>query len=232
MAIPGAGAKAGRCRALPRARAEVPVGQRPGSGQVEGAAGVLALQQEADRRHLVRDVDPGHPLASAAEGTARHQPEGQGHLRQGSALPRSARCRCAAGPAARPGDSASAVESSHSTQTSARKSLPGGEDSVTGLVAARAVVAHGRALEQHPGLARRPGGWPPGPPCPTRRGSPGCAASSSRSTARRRCSRPPGGRWRCRRRADWTSPQRVLPSHWTARVFREEGRPSWGCGSG
>ncbi len=120
-----------------------------------------------------------------------------------------------------PSDSASAVEASHSTQTSARKSLPGGAD-----LGHRSRLRAGRSSPRpSPGAApwafRRPAGWPPAPPCPSPRGCRGCAASSNPSSAPRRCSRPPGGRWRCRRRADWTQPLAVRPSHWTARMLRE-----------
>ena len=114
------------------------------------------LDQPANGAHLVGVVNPGKPLASAAERPAGEEPEGEHHARQGAAVAAE--------------DDAGADDYPTHTQPLdlLRRGLPRhahlGEEIVAGsrifgnrLVTTRAVVADGGSLDDDLGPGRRAG---------------------------------------------------------------------------
>ena len=61
----GGGQEARAVEGLPQSAPEVAVLDRVGGREVEGTAGRVVFEQEADRPDLVGEVDPGDPLPSA-----------------------------------------------------------------------------------------------------------------------------------------------------------------------
>ena len=128
---------------------EVGVAHRFGCAGVEGAAGVLVLQQVVDQRHLVFQVNPGHPLLAAAQPAAQAQAKRRQQPRQHAALRgqhrRGAQQRHAHTPLAR----ALGLLFPGHAQAAAKVGVAGGAVFGQPLLATVPIPAHGGARKQH-----------------------------------------------------------------------------------
>ena len=200
MAIPGAGANAGRRQDGGQRVGELPVGGRSRRHHVDRALRLVAAHQKVQGADRVIQPDPTDRLPAAADhaagACAEHRQQPLQHPRPGA---------------------------EHRSQTSVRDAdargpcrfgrlLPGGRHLGQEAVAGRrgfvdrafhvAVVADGRRGYQHRGWPAQPAERAAEQLGRRDAGSPGCGAFAPRSSGRRRCSPPPGG-----------SPRRTLPAH-------------------